>query len=78
MGRAVVPERREVVRVGEGEEPRLGPAGAEIRSRGALPVRVRSEEVHRLRPAFPNCLASSTCSKAGKAFVVRETAKAAE
>src|SRR3972149_1694128 len=37
MGRAVVPERREVVRVG-GEEPRLGPAGAEIRSRGALPV----------------------------------------
>ena len=77
MGPAVVPERREVVRVG-GEEPRLGPAGAEIRSRGALPVRVRSEEVHRLRPAFPNCLASSTCSKAGKAFVVRETAKAAE
>jgi len=43
-------------RVAEGEEARLTPAGpcaAEVWSRGFLPLRVRSEAVYRLRPAFP-------------------------
>lgn len=37
----------------EGEEARLTPGGAEVWSRGFLPLRVRSEAVYRLRPAFP-------------------------
>ncbi len=43
-------------RVAEGEEARLtpeGPTAAEIRSRGFLPLRVRTEGAYRLRPPFP-------------------------
>ena len=43
-------------RAGDGEEARLPPgaaAAAEIRSRGFLPLRVRSPGAYRLRPAFP-------------------------
>jgi hypothetical protein len=43
-------------RVGEREEARLTPgaaAAAEVWSQGFLPLRVRSEGSHRLRPAFP-------------------------
>jgi hypothetical protein len=43
-------------RVGDGEEARLTPgaaAAAEVWSRGFLPLRVRAEGSHRLRPAFP-------------------------
>ncbi len=39
--------------IGEGEEARLTPAGAEVRSRGFLPLRSRSEASHHARPAFP-------------------------
>jgi hypothetical protein len=42
--------------VREGEEARLVPGSsydAEIRSRGALPLRVRREALHHARPAFP-------------------------
>jgi hypothetical protein len=42
--------------VREGEEARLTPgatSAAEIRSRGALPLRVRREALHHARPAFP-------------------------
>lgn len=45
-----------MIAVGDGEEARLtpeGPEAAEITSRGRLPLRVRSSEVPRLRPAFP-------------------------
>ena len=43
-------------RVGDGEEARLTPraeAAAEVRSRGFLPLRMRSEGSFRRRPAFP-------------------------
>ncbi len=43
-------------RVGDGEEARLTPGAstvAEVWSRGFLPLRVRSEDQFRLRPAFP-------------------------
>jgi len=43
-------------RMSQGEEARLTPgalAAAEVWSRGFLPLRVRTEGVHRLRPAFP-------------------------
>jgi hypothetical protein len=43
-------------RVSDGEEARLTPGGstaAEVWSRGFLPLRVRSEDQFRLRPAFP-------------------------